>query len=615
MVELNQDINWVPSNVKDGQFGMWLSNARDWSISRNRYWGSPIPVWKSDNPEFPRIDVYGSLDELERDFGARPEDLHRPKIDELVRANPDDPSGQSMMRRIPDVLDVWFDSGSMPFAQVHYPFDNQQWFDSHNPADFIVEYIGQTRGWFYTMHVLSAALFDRPAFSNVISHGIVLGSDGQKMSKSLRNYPDVSEVFERDGADAMRWFLLSSSVIRGGNLVVTEEGIREGVRAFLLPFWSTYYFLSLYIGDHEPQWRTDSSHVLDRYILAKTHDLVTNVTEQFEALDSPMAASAIRDFADVLTNWYVRRSRDRFWEGSDTDALDTLYTVLETLARVAAPLAPLITEEVWRGITGGESVHLTNWPNPADFPHDGALVAAMDSVREVASAGLALRKAHGARVRLPLSRLSIVTRGAQALEPYAEILSEELNVKSVECVELDDSVESRWGIGKKLIPNARALGPRLGKQVQTIIAGAKAGDWSVENGVVTVSQVELLEGEYELELTAENSDTAVQFLASGGFVLLDTTVTPELASEGLARDVVRWIQQERKNAGLEVSDRIRITLGANEIAAQAIATHQDLIAKETLAMEISVVAIASGSAELSVGDGSTITVEVAKHGS
>ena len=615
MVELNQDINWVPSNVKDGQFGMWLSNARDWSISRNRYWGSPIPVWKSDNPEFPRIDVYGSLDELERDFGARPEDLHRPKIDELVRANPDDPSGQSMMRRIPDVLDVWFDSGSMPFAQVHYPFDNQQWFDSHNPADFIVEYIGQTRGWFYTMHVLSAALFDRPAFSNVISHGIVLGSDGQKMSKSLRNYPDVSEVFERDGADAMRWFLLSSSVIRGGNLVVTEEGIREGVRAFLLPFWSTYYFLSLYIGDHEPQWRTDSSHVLDRYILAKTHDLVTNVTEQFEALDSPMAASAIRDFADVLTNWYVRRSRDRFWEGSDTDALDTLYTVLETLARVAAPLAPLITEEVWRGITGGESVHLTNWPNPADFPQDGALVAAMDSVREVASAGLALRKAHGARVRLPLSRLSIVTRGAQALEPYAEILSEELNVKSVECVELDDSVESRWGIGKKLIPNARALGPRLGKQVQTIIAGAKAGDWSVENGVVTVSQVELLEGEYELELTAENSDTAVQFLASGGFVLLDTTVTPELASEGLARDVVRWIQQERKNAGLEVSDRIRITLGANEIAAQAIATHQDLIAKETLAMEISVVAIASGSAELSVGDGSTITVEVAKHGS
>ncbi|MEO8529135.1 MAG: isoleucine--tRNA ligase, partial [Pseudolysinimonas sp.] len=223
MLELNQQITWVPENVKDGQFGKWLANARDWSISRNRYWGSPIPIWKSDDPEYPRVDAYGSLEELQRDFGRLPlntegeVDLHRPYIDELTRPNPDDPTGSSTMRRIPDVLDVWFDSGSMPFAQVHYPFENQEWFDTHNPADFIVEYIGQTRGWFYLMHVLATALFDRPAFSNVISHGIVLGNDGQKMSKSLRNYPDVSEVFDRDGADAMRWFLMSSSVIRGGN--------------------------------------------------------------------------------------------------------------------------------------------------------------------------------------------------------------------------------------------------------------------------------------------------------------------------------------------------------------------------------------------------------------
>jgi isoleucyl-tRNA synthetase len=295
------------------------------------------------------------------------------------------------MRRIPDVLDVWFDSGSMPFAQVHYPFENQDWFDSHNPADFIVEYIGQTRGWFYTMHVLATALFDRPAFSQVISHGIVLGSDGQKMSKSLRNYPDVSEVFERDGADAMRWFLMSSSVIRGGNLVVTEEGIREGVRQFLLPLWSTYYFLSLYIGDYEPTWRTDSPNVLDRYILAKLRDVIEATTENFEALDSPLAAQAIRDFTDILTNWYVRRSRERFWDGSDHDALDTLYTVLETLSRLAAPLAPLVTEEVWRGITGGESVHLTDWPDHKAFPEDSDLVSAMDAVRVVTSAAIALR--------------------------------------------------------------------------------------------------------------------------------------------------------------------------------------------------------------------------------
>ncbi|MET3800775.1 isoleucyl-tRNA synthetase [Clavibacter michiganensis] len=252
MVRLNQDIAWTPENVKDGQFGKWIGNARDWSISRNRFWGSPIPVWKSDDPAYPRIDVYGSLDELEADFGVRPTDLHRPFIDRLTRPNPDDPTGKSTMRRIEDVLDVWFDSGSMPFAQVHYPFENREWFDEHSQADFIVEYIGQTRGWFYTLHALSTALFDRPAFSSVVSHGIVLGNDGQKMSKSLRNYPDVNEVFDRDGSDAMRWFLLASPVLRGGNLVVTEEGIREGVRQVLLPLWSTWYFFSLYANSAQP---------------------------------------------------------------------------------------------------------------------------------------------------------------------------------------------------------------------------------------------------------------------------------------------------------------------------------------------------------------------------
>src|SRR5680860_1067585 len=294
MVDLNQNVSWVPENVKDGQFGKWIGNARDWSISRNRYWGSPIPVWKSDNPDYPRIDVYGSLDELEADFGVRPTDLHRPHIDALTRPNPDDPTGQSTMRRLTDVLDVWFDSGSMPFAQVHYPFENQDWFDSHNPADFIVEYIGQTRGWFYTLHVLSTALFDRPAYKSVVSHGIVLGSDGAKMSKSLRNYPDVNEVFDRDGSDAMRWFLMSSSVLRGGNLVVTEEGIRDAARQVMLPLWSTWYFFTLYANASGPDgydatWRTDSTDVLDRYLLAKTRDLIEQVTVDLEALDSTLA--------------------------------------------------------------------------------------------------------------------------------------------------------------------------------------------------------------------------------------------------------------------------------------------------------------------------------------
>ena len=613
MVELNQDITWVPDNVKDGQFGKWLANARDWSISRNRYWGSPIPVWKSDNPEYPRVDVYGSLEELARDFGAAPTDLHRPAIDDLVRPNPDDPTGKSMMRRIPDVLDVWFDSGSMPFAQVHYPFENQEWFDTHNPADFIVEYIGQTRGWFYTMHVLSTALFDRPAFSNVISHGIVLGSDGQKMSKSLRNYPDVSEVFDRDGADAMRWFLMSSSVIRGGNLVVTEEGIRESVRQFLLPLWSTYYFLGLYVGDHEPQWRTDSPHVLDRYILAKTRDVITETTAHFDALDAPLAAQKLRDFADVLTNWYVRRSRDRFWGGEDLDAVDTLYTVLETLCRLSAPLAPLITEEVWRGITGGDSVHLTDWPEPEPFPQDGGLVAAMDRVRDVASAGLALRKAHSRRVRLPLSKLTVVSSAANDLVPFADIISEELNVAEVACVELTDSAIESFGIARKLIPNARALGPRVGGAIQGLIAQAKAGEWTLTDGVVMIGEESLLEGEYTLELTSASEDTAVSFLDDGGFVLLDTTVSPVQEAEGLARDAIRWIQQERKAAGLVVSDRIQLRVEADESAREALETHRELICSETLATAFDIQELVGDEDTLPVGSGSQLRVRVSQN--
>jgi isoleucyl-tRNA synthetase len=599
----NEQITWVPENVKEGQFGKWLEGARDWSISRNRYWGSPIPVWKSDDPEYPRVDTYGSLEELERDFDVLPRnpegevDLHRPYIDDLTRPNPDDPTGKSTMRRIEDVFDVWFDSGSMPYAQVHYPFENQEWFDSHSPADFIVEYIGQTRGWFYVMHVLSTALFDRPAFTGVSCHGIVLGSDGYKMSKSLRNYPDVSEVLDRDGSDAMRWFLMSSSVLRGGNLAVTEEGIRAGVREFLLPLWSSWYFFATYAnasGEHgyEAKWRTDSKDVLDRYILSRLGELVRDVATDLEGLDSTTASARLRDFAELLTNWYIRRSRDRFWVGAEggTDAFDTLYTVLETLTRVAAPLVPLVSEKIWQGLTGGRSVHLTDWPDADAFPAADDIREAMDAVRELSSVGNALRKKEKLRVRLPLARLTVVSPVAGSLGQFEDILREELNVKAVELVQLTDTTAADYGISHRLSVNARAAGPRLGKQVQHVIAGARNGLWEDKDGVVVVDGIALEPQEYDLvlETAGRPEGEALALVPGGGFVLLDTQTTPDLEAEGMARDAIRVVQEARKNAGLEVSDRIVLALNVSPQNATALQAHSELIAGETLAVGFAV---------------------------
>ena len=623
MLELNQEIDWTPDHTKDGSFGKWLENIRDWAISRNRFWGAPIPVWKSDDPNYPRIDVYGSMDALERDFGVRPSDFHRPVIDELTRPNPDDPTGKSTMRRVPEVLDCWFESGSMPFAQAHYPFENREWFDTHNPGDFIVEYVGQTRGWFFTLHVLSTALFDRPAFKSAVSHGIILGNDGQKMSKSLRNYPDVNEVFDRDGADAMRWFLLASPILRGGNLVVTEQGIREGVRQFLLPLWNTWYFFSLYANasGYEAKTSFASTDVLDRYLLSKTHDLINEVEAHLNKFDSYSAAGSLRDFADVLTNWYVRRSRDRFWDGSP-EAFDTLYTVLEIVSRVAAPLLPMVTEEIWKGLTGGRSVHLESWPDANLVPHDAELVEAMDQVRVVSSVALGLRKASSLRVRLPLAKLTVVTKGAAMLAPFSEIIADELNVKSIQLVEMSLDSTTEFGVVKRLTVNSRAAGPRIGKAVQEVIQAAKAGDWSEVDGVVVVGGIALIETEYTLDLvanTAAKLDSAedeatdhIGILPSGGFLILDGNVDAELAAEGLARDVVRAVQQARKDANFDVSDRIALTLTAAEDVLAAVETHAELVKSETLTLELKTIIGAELQNAVAVGEGQQVEVLVIK---
>ncbi|GAA5004151.1 isoleucine--tRNA ligase [Actinopolymorpha pittospori] len=611
MVALNQEIDWVPDHVKDGSFGKWLANARDWSISRNRFWGSPIPVWKSDDPAYPRVDVYGSLEEIERDFGVRPTDLHRPYVDELTRPNPDDPTGRSTMRRVPEVLDCWFESGSMPFAQVHYPFENADWFENHYPGDFIVEYVPQTRGWFYTLHVLATALFDRPAFRNCVVHGTVLGDDGRKMSKSLRNYPDPVSMFDAYGSDAMRWALMASPVVRGGDLAVSEPLIRDSVRQALHPLWNAYYFFTLYTNAEQAvaRWRTDSPHVLDRYVLAKLHDTVASTTDALDAYDISGACAAVRSFLDVLTNWYVRRSRERFWSG-DQDAFDTLHTVLEVLSRLAAPLLPLVTEEVWRGLTGERSVHLADWPAADDLPADPDLVAAMDSVRSVCSAALALRKAKGLRVRLPLASLTVAAPDAERLAPFADLVREEVNVKEVR---LDSDVAAHCQRVLSVVP--RALGPRLGKDVQRVIRAVKAGDWSVSEDGVAAGGVVLAEGEYELRLVPTDAESSAALPGDVGVVVLDTEVTPELAAEGVARDVIRAVQQARRDAGLDVSDRIRLSVESDDSDVRnAVEAHRELVTGETLTAELAVTGVTSEAAAVEVGDGGSVRVTVAKVG-
>ena len=600
MLARNQEITWVPAHVRDGAFGKWLENARDWSISRNRFWGSPIPVWKSDDPRYPRIDVYGSLDELERDFGTRPGDLHRPAIDELVRPNPDDPTGQAMMRRVTDVLDCWFESGSMPFAQVHYPFENRDWFENHFPGDFIVEYINQTRGWFYTLHVLAVALFDRPAFLTCLAHGILLGEDGLKMSKRLRNYPDPEAMFAKHGADAMRWTLMSSPVVRGGEMPVRESAIVDAVRSAIHPLWNAWYFFTLYANADEVRasvGRTDAPGLLDRYILAKTRELVAGATESMDHYDLSGACADVESFLDALTNWYIRRSRDRFWGTSPdapaggsaadrTDAFDTLATVLEVLCRVAAPLLPLLTESVWRGLTAGPpgtSVHLSDWPDPDQLPADLALVTQMDRVRDVCSAAHSIRKARRLRARLPLASLTVAAPDAADLAPYVDLIKQEVNVKDVT---LTGDVQ---GVADHVLTVVfKVAAPRLGPATQTVALAARTGDWELTgDGRVRVGEAVLETHEYELRLRPRAEDVSRALPGDDGVVVLDVDLTADLEAEGLARDVVRLVQQARRDAGLDVTDRVRLEVAGPAEVVTAVDRHREWVSEQVLAVDLS----------------------------
>ncbi|RMG40112.1 MAG: isoleucine--tRNA ligase [Candidatus Dadabacteria bacterium] len=587
LVELNQQINWIPEHIRDGQFGKWLAGARDWSISRNRFWGAPIPVWKSDNPDFPRIDVYGSLDELERDFGVRPDDLHRPYIDQLTRPNPDDPSGKSTMRRVEEVLDCWFESGSMPYAQVHYPFENKAWFENHFPADFIVEYVAQTRGWFYNLVVLAGALFDKPPFKNCMCHGVVLDVEGRKLSKRLRNYPDPVELFETIGSDALRWFLVSSSILRGGDLQIDKEGklIAEVVRTVINPIWNAYYFFTLYANADgiKADFDTSSKQLLDRYILAKLHEFVKDTEQSLDAYDVAGACQHTLSFIDALNNWYIRRSRDRFWKAEKDqdkiDAYNTLFVVLCTFTKTVAPLLPLISEEIYRGLTGELSVHLTDWPEAEKIPADRELVAAMDRVRDVCSVGLSMREANRLRTRLPLASVTIAGKNTSQLADYSALIKDELNVKEVF---ISEDIEKFASFNLKV--NARKAGPRLGAKVKEVIKESKSGNWKrLDDGRVEVAGEVLEEDEFELALTPKEGLVAQPLSSYDAVVVLDTELTPELIDEGKARDLVRLIQQARKKAGFHIADHIELALGLPPELEEVIKKHQQYLAGETLA--------------------------------
>jgi len=610
MIELNQEINWVPGHIRDGRFGKWLEGARDWSISRNRFWGSPIPVWESDDPNYPRIDVYGSLDELEADFGVRPDDLHRPFIDELTRPNPDDPTGKSTMRRVPEVFDCWFESGSMPYAQVHYPFENKEWFEDHFPADFIVEYINQTRGWFYTLHVLSTALFDRPPFMNAIGHGVVLAENGDKLSKRLKNYPDPEEMFATVGSDALRWYLMASPIVRGGDLRISEREIRDVTRLIINPVWNAYSFFTLYANADgiTATYDPSSTDLIDRYILAKTRELVESVTSAMDAYDLPGATASAQAFTDALNNWYIRRSRGRFWApsaeaapGDKQAAYNTLYTVLVTLCRTLAPLLPMVTEEIHLGLTGGESVHLADWPDAEALPSDPEMVASMDRARDVCSATLNLREDNGIGVRIPLHDLTIAGDDTETLADLVHLIQDEVNVKQVT---LSNDLAAH--ANQVLKPNGRILGPRLGQQMQAVLAAARNGDWQLaDDGSVAVAGETLTGEEFDLALEPTGEGAVGGLSNSNAVVVLDTELTDELVHEGHARQLSRNIQEARRQADLVVTDRISLTIDTSAEMAGWLEPHLPHLGGQVLATTIDFGEVGDATNEFDL-DGHTI---------
>ena len=597
MVAANQKITWQPEHIKNGRVGKWLEGARDWAISRNRFWGNPIPVWKC--PDCGKTVCVGSRQELKELSGVYPEDLHKHFVDEITIPC----ECGSKMARIPEVLDCWFESGSMPYAQNHYPFENKEYFEEHFPANFISEGLDQTRGWFYSLTVLAAALFDKPAFENCVVNGLVLASDGKKMSKSLRNYTDPAEAVNMFGADAIRLFLMHSPVVKADDLKYSDDGVRDVLKGILIPLWNSYSFFITYANIDGIQITDNGfensapTNPLDRWLLSITQKLIKDVTEAMEAYDLSKAIDPIVSYIDQLNNWYIRRSRRRFWKSeSDTDkteAYQSLYHALKTFALVAAPVIPFITETMWQNLridSDPISVHLADYPVYNDSVRDEEIEFKMDTVQKAVSMGRSLRYQYNLKIRQPLKTVEFVTRNAdekRVLLEMEESIREELNVKKVVFHEREDEL-----VEYKAKANFRTLGKELGplmkaasaviaeldqESIQSILDGSTLS-LEVEGKTVELDSTKILVDRLEkANLKVVNDGTLT--------VALDSEITDDLRREGYVRDLVRGIQNLRKETGLSVTDRIILTLSGEGELKDAYQQFADFIEGETLSMK------------------------------
>ncbi|MFZ0042011.1 MAG: isoleucine--tRNA ligase, partial [Solirubrobacteraceae bacterium] len=577
----NESVNWHPEHVKHGRFGRWLEGNVDWALSRERYWGTPLPVWRCAHG---CIRMVGSLEELRELSGVTLEDPHRPFVDDVTFAC-ENCGGE--MRRVPEVIDVWFDSGSMPFAQFHAPHANDERFEHNFPADFVCEALDQTRGWFYSLLAISTLLFDQSSYRNVVCLGLILDEDGRKMSKRLGNTVKPWDAIDRYGADALRWYLFTSKLPWDGYRFSLET-IGEAVRQFLLQLWNTYGFYVLYAnaGQVEVAPGASSENELDRWALSRLQETVATVRDRLDNFDATTGGRAIQEFVDELSNWYVRRSRRRFWN-ADPAAFATLKHCLVTVAQLLAPFCPFIADEIYDNLDGSEpSVHLCDFPVPGE--RDLALEETMAVARETVRLGLAARAQAKLKVRQPLRAAVVVATGREreAIERLADIVREELNVRELSFVSEADELGQ-----VEIKPNYRTLGPRFGKHMP-MAAAAIAGLASARTAALLRDggSVAIDVGGTEHSLSAD--DLLITMKPLEGYeveregshaVALEIEIDDSLRAEGWAREIVRAVQNARQAAGLEVSDRIVLTLDGDDQLVAAARAHQDYIAGETLA--------------------------------